>query len=83
MTNDFDLKRDHAEIITQCVSLLNPGGTLYFSANAKGFKLDPRLTDMGGARLDTFSIADITESLRDEDFKGKRIPLAWTIRRSG
>ena len=72
MNKDFDLKRDHPVLITDCLKLLNPGGTIFLSANVKGFKLNiPQKNHL--------SITEITEQLRDEDFRGKRIPLTWQI----
>lgn len=82
MKGSFDLKRDHGGLLDSCLRLLAPGGTLYFSANVKGFKLD-RAGFSAGQRggLEILKIEDITEKLRDEDFKGKRIPAAWRFRR--
>jgi 23S rRNA G2069 N7-methylase RlmK/C1962 C5-methylase RlmI len=67
MTGTLDLKRDHRRLIKGCLSLLSPGGTLLFSANARSFTLDP--ADFPGA-----VIQDIQEGIRDEDFRGKRLP---------
>jgi 23S rRNA G2069 N7-methylase RlmK/C1962 C5-methylase RlmI len=69
MTGDLDLKRDHPLLIRRCLSLLNDGGKLYFSANARNFKLSE---DFPGVR-----IADIGERVRDEDFRDKRIPACY------
>ncbi|MDR0600670.1 MAG: class I SAM-dependent methyltransferase [Treponema sp.] len=70
---DFDLKRDHPALIEKCLRLLAPRGVLYLSANVKGFKLtaEPPRADI--------TAEDITEQLRDEDFRGKRVPAAWRI----
>lgn len=62
MEGTLDIQRDHAELIRHCVALLAPGGTLYFSTNRRGFKLDPALADV--ARIE-----DITAQTLDEDFK--------------
>jgi len=78
MISDFDLKRDHSALIASCLSLLSPGGVLYLSANVKGFSLDTEGL-RAGVRRD-IQINDITEQLRDEDFKGRRIPATWRIR---
>ncbi|MDR2471218.1 MAG: class I SAM-dependent methyltransferase [Treponema sp.] len=71
MAGHFDLKRDHAALIRRCLLLLEKGGTLYLSANVKGFRLDKE--GIGS------TMTDITETLRDEDMKGRRIPAAWKI----
>jgi 23S rRNA G2069 N7-methylase RlmK/C1962 C5-methylase RlmI len=69
MRGTIDLRRDHRELIKNCLFLLSPGGVLYFSANTKGFRLD---VETAGARVE-----DITEKMRDEDFKGKRLPACF------
>ncbi|GHV79534.1 hypothetical protein AGMMS49944_13250 [Spirochaetia bacterium] len=67
MTGTLDLKRDHRPLVKSCLSLLNPGGQLLFSANARSFSLDP--ADFPGT-----AVEDIRERIRDEDFRGKRLP---------
>ncbi|MDR2702129.1 MAG: class I SAM-dependent methyltransferase [Spirochaetaceae bacterium] len=80
MRDDFDLKRDHGALIAKCLPLLNPGGVLYFSANVKGFTLDTETPERGHFRRKLSpAITNITEQLRDEDFKGRRIPETWRI----
>jgi 23S rRNA (guanine2445-N2)-methyltransferase / 23S rRNA (guanine2069-N7)-methyltransferase len=74
MDGTLDIQRDHAELLQHCLGLLAPTGTLYFSTNRRGFKLDPGLADI--ARID-----DITAQTLDEDFK--RPPPAhrcWALR---
>ncbi|MDR0402421.1 MAG: class I SAM-dependent methyltransferase [Treponema sp.] len=73
MAVDFDLRRDHPALISRCLKLLEPDGTLYFSANSKGFAIN---RDALPAALD---LENITEKLRDEDYRGKRIPEAYRI----
>jgi len=81
MRGDFDLKQDHGTLIAQCLSLLSPAGVLYFSANVKGFTLDTEaLRGRGQSRRKLNPVTtNITEQLRDEDFKGRRIPETWKI----
>ncbi|MCL1929273.1 MAG: class I SAM-dependent methyltransferase [Treponema sp.] len=80
MYKDFDLKRDHPALIADCFKLLNPGGKIYFSANVKGFKLkNHQSPSIPAYSEDNISITDITEQLRDEDFKGKSIPHTWRM----
>ena len=62
MEGVLDIQRDHAVLIRQCAALLAPGGTLYFSNNRRGFKLDPALAE-------EFKVQDITAQTLDEDFK--------------
>jgi 23S rRNA G2069 N7-methylase RlmK/C1962 C5-methylase RlmI len=70
MTATLDMQRDHRELITRTLDLLKPGGTLWFSANARRFYLET-------GHYPRADIQDITEQIRDEDFKGKRIPVCY------
>ena len=71
----FDVKRDHRQLIQRCLPLLSPGGTLMFSSNAKGFTIDEK--DFPG-----FIVKDIGKELVDEDFRGKRIPVCYALRKA-
>ncbi|MDR2470573.1 MAG: class I SAM-dependent methyltransferase [Treponema sp.] len=82
MVDHFDLKRDHAALIGRCLLLLESGGVLYLSANVKGCRLDREGIIREAAarrRAKHLTMTDITEELRDEDMKGRRIPAAWQI----
>ena len=74
MSGTLDIRRDHRELIHSCLSLLSPGGTLWFSSNAKGFRLES--ADFPGCIL-----KDITPDLVDEDFRKKKIPFCIKISR--
>jgi len=68
MSGVLDLRRDHRELIRNCLPLLSPGGTLWFSSNKKGLALD-------SADYPGYDLKDISSELIDEDFRGKRNPL--------
>jgi 23S rRNA G2069 N7-methylase RlmK/C1962 C5-methylase RlmI len=72
MSGTLDICRDYHELISSCLKLLSPGGTLLFSSNARGLKLDQDLF------LDA-SIKDIQAETIDEDFIGKRNRLCYTF----
>jgi len=72
MSGVLDIKRDHRELIRSCLSLLIPGGTLWFSSNAKGF--NPESGNLTG-----YIMKDMGKAIIDEDFRGKRIPLCFTF----
>ncbi len=40
MQRTLDIQRDHAELLDQSMKLLAPGGSLVFSTNRRGFRLD-------------------------------------------
>jgi 23S rRNA G2069 N7-methylase RlmK/C1962 C5-methylase RlmI len=72
MKGTLDIQRDHRNLIQRCLSLLNPGGTLWFSANSKNFKIED-------ADFSSLDVKDLTEELIDEDFKGKRVPCCYAF----
>jgi 23S rRNA (guanine2445-N2)-methyltransferase / 23S rRNA (guanine2069-N7)-methyltransferase len=62
MIDDFDIQRDHVDLIRLCLQHLNPDGVLYFSNNFRKFKLDfEALSDL--------DIKDITPKTIDKDFQ--------------
>jgi 23S rRNA G2069 N7-methylase RlmK/C1962 C5-methylase RlmI len=70
MTGTLDICRDYQELIASCLKLLSPGGTLLFSSNARGLKLDASL-------FPAYTIKDIQAETIDEDFIGKRNRLCY------
>ncbi|MFO1368430.1 MAG: bifunctional 23S rRNA (guanine(2069)-N(7))-methyltransferase RlmK/23S rRNA (guanine(2445)-N(2))-methyltransferase RlmL [Marinagarivorans sp.] len=61
MEDVLDVQEDHLGLISRCMELLNPGGTLYFSTNLRSFKLDTE-------GLSAFKVADISAASIDPDF---------------
>ena len=73
MRDTLDVQRDHRSLIEQAMGLLKPSGTLLFSTNRKGFRLDDAL-------LQRYQVEDITPRTVSEDFKRRpRIHLCWEI----
>ena len=73
MQGTFDIRRDHRALIRQCIGLLAPGGSLFFSVNARGFRLKP-------AEFYGLSIQDLSDILIDEDFQGKKMPSRYLVK---
>jgi len=72
----FDVQRDHAELVRQCMRLLKEGGRLYFSNNRRGFKLDDALGS-------EFNCRDITKSTLGPDFqRNAKIHTCWMLEHS-
>ena len=74
MAGVLDIQRDHPELIQKSAALLSAGGTLYFSTNRRGFKLNAEAPP-------ELSATDITAQTLGEDFK--RPPPShrcWRIR---
>jgi 23S rRNA (guanine2445-N2)-methyltransferase / 23S rRNA (guanine2069-N7)-methyltransferase len=73
MEGNFDVQRDHVELIKLALARLREGGVLYFSNNLRSFKLDPGLAEI-------MEIEDITSSTIDFDFRRKpKIHRCWRI----
>lgn len=67
----FDVARDQAALIRDCLSLLAKNGLLYFSTNARGFKLDE-----SGLPPNT-SYDELTPDSIPEDFRNRNIHRCW------
>lgn len=64
MNRSWDVVRDHSEMIRALHNLLSPAGTLIFSTNKRGFKLDAAaMEDIG------FEHKDITAATMPKDFE--------------
>ncbi|MBA3549371.1 MAG: bifunctional 23S rRNA (guanine(2069)-N(7))-methyltransferase RlmK/23S rRNA (guanine(2445)-N(2))-methyltransferase RlmL [Nannocystis sp.] len=75
MEEDFDLQRDHVQLIREAVRLLERGGILIFSNNNRRFKLDTE-------GLGDLDVADITKETIPKDFaRNPRIHQCWQIQR--
>ncbi|MEM1145238.1 MAG: bifunctional 23S rRNA (guanine(2069)-N(7))-methyltransferase RlmK/23S rRNA (guanine(2445)-N(2))-methyltransferase RlmL [Pseudomonadota bacterium] len=70
----FDLQRDHARLLHLAMARLEPRGRLYFSNNARSFKLDSGLVERYGVR-------EITRQTIDPDFQHSKRPphRCWTF----
>ncbi|MCL2609133.1 MAG: class I SAM-dependent methyltransferase [Treponema sp.] len=83
MADDFDLRKDFPKLLSACRSVLAPGGKIFFSASARSFRYGA--DELESALRDRFpgtAVADIGESLVDEDFKGRKMPRTYLIARA-
>ncbi|GAB3012693.1 class I SAM-dependent methyltransferase [Niabella terrae] len=64
MNGVLDVQQDHVQLINQCLRLLHPGGSIYFSNNYTRFRLDAEQLNAG-------AIKDITRATTPFDFEGK------------
>ncbi len=71
MDGTLDIQRDHPELITRCLKLLNPEGVLVFSNNFQKFRLDT-------AALPPCGIKEVTSFTLPKDFK-KTAHRSWLI----
>ena len=75
-SGSFDVVRDHPSLIAGCVELLNDGGALYFSTNARGFALEMTQLPNG------LTIEELTPQSIPEDFRNRRIHQCWRMVRA-
>lgn len=75
MDGTFDVQRDHVQLITHLKRMLRRGGTVMFSNNKRGFKMDlEALTELG------LKAQEITAKTRSEDFaRNRQIHNCWLI----
>lgn len=75
--DDFDVQRDHAELLRLCGDRLADGGLVLFSTNARRFTLDPQLADR-------FETRDISAATIPFDFeRNPRIHRCHELRLRG
>jgi 23S rRNA (guanine2445-N2)-methyltransferase / 23S rRNA (guanine2069-N7)-methyltransferase len=75
MSHDFDVQRDHVELLRLAVRLLARGGTLVFSNNFQRFRLD-------AAALPELEVRDITRETVPPDFaRNPRIHHCFLVTR--
>jgi 23S rRNA (cytosine1962-C5)-methyltransferase/23S rRNA (guanine2445-N2)-methyltransferase / 23S rRNA (guanine2069-N7)-methyltransferase len=72
MTEDFEVEKDHVNLIKQCLNILSLEGTLYFSNNKRKFKLDPIVSTL-------CNIVDVTPKTIPEDFRDQKIHHCYKI----
>ncbi|TRW98520.1 bifunctional 23S rRNA (guanine(2069)-N(7))-methyltransferase RlmK/23S rRNA (guanine(2445)-N(2))-methyltransferase RlmL [Candidatus Methylobacter oryzae] len=73
MDEVFDIQTDHVQLISHAVSLLSPGGVLYFSTNFRRFKIDKQA-------LSDLIVDDISAATIPEDFaRNPKIHYCWRI----
>lgn len=78
MEESFDVQRDHLSLMSDLIRLLRRGGTIMFSNNKRGFKMDvDGLTALG------LSAREITQKTQSLDFaRNRHIHNCWLIKRT-
>lgn len=72
---DWDVQRDHAELLLKLAPHIAASGTVYFSTNFRRFKFDE------AALAACYRIRDITRQTIPEDFRNERIHKCWWLAR--
>ncbi len=71
---DFEVQRDHPELLRKAFRLLRPGGQVFFSTNYRKFTLDPQIGN-------EFQVEELTSQTLPEDFKKSAIHQSFWLRR--
>ena len=71
MQGELDLQRDHVALLNDVLAITAPGGTVYFSTNARRFRLE-------GDDLDAARVDEITAETQPADFR-RRPHRAWRL----
>lgn len=80
-TNDvLDINRDWPQLVKDCLNILAPGGTLYFSTNSERIKFDISKIPPKTAAGSQFTWKEITEQTISADFAGKKPHKAWEFK---
>ncbi|KER01909.1 bifunctional 23S rRNA (guanine(2069)-N(7))-methyltransferase RlmK/23S rRNA (guanine(2445)-N(2))-methyltransferase RlmL [Photorhabdus temperata] len=79
MEDTFDVQRDHIMLMKQLKRLLRRGGTLMFSNNKRGFKMDFSELEKIGLVAE-----EITSKTQSQDFaRNRQIHNCWLLRHAG
>lgn len=70
---DWEVQKDHQQLIDACMTLLSKTGTLYFSNNFKKFVLDIDIEEK-------YVVKNITKNSFDPDYKNSKIHHCFEIR---
>ncbi len=70
--DDWEVQKDHQQLIDGCMALLNESGTLYFSNNFKKFSLDIDIKEK-------YLVKNISEQSLDPDFKHSKIHQCYQV----
>ncbi|HEV3006883.1 MAG TPA: bifunctional 23S rRNA (guanine(2069)-N(7))-methyltransferase RlmK/23S rRNA (guanine(2445)-N(2))-methyltransferase RlmL [Pirellulales bacterium] len=69
---DWDIQRDHGELLARLVELMSPGGIIFFSTNSRRFKFAP--DGVSGV-----TVREISRQTVPDDFRNRRIHRCWRL----
>ena len=76
-TDILDINRDWPQFVKDCLNILAPGGTLYFSTNSERIKFDITKIPPKTADGKEFNCTEITAQTIPLDFEGKKPHKVW------
>lgn len=75
MEDFLDIQRDHVALINDCLTVLPPGGRLYFSTNSRTFQLE-------GEKITSKNVRDITKATTPFDFDNKLFRYCYLFQKT-
>ncbi|UXO67211.1 bifunctional 23S rRNA (guanine(2069)-N(7))-methyltransferase RlmK/23S rRNA (guanine(2445)-N(2))-methyltransferase RlmL [Pantoea dispersa] len=79
MEDDFDVQRDHLMLLQNLKRMLRRGGTIMFSNNKRGFKMD-----LDGLQRLGLQAQEITQKTLSQDFaRNRQIHNCWLVSHAG
>ncbi len=73
----LDINLDWPQLVKDCLNILSPQGTLYFSTNSERIKFDIQKLPPKTAAGKEFTCTEITASTIPNDFAGKKPHRVW------
>lgn len=75
--NVLDINKQWPQLVKDCLNILNPGGTVYFSTNSERLKFDRSLLPQATISGYTIAYEDITAETIPNDFTGTKCHRCW------
>ena len=75
----LDINRDWPQLVKDCLNILAPGGTLYFSTNSERLKFDVSKIPPKTASGLNFTCNEITAQTIPNDYEGKKPHKVWKL----
>ena len=79
-TDVLDINKDWPQLVKDCLNILSPNGTLYFSTNSERLKFDVSKVPPKTAAGLSFTCTDITDKTIPNDFSGKKPHKVWEFK---
>lgn len=75
--NVLDINKQWPQLVKDCLNILNPGGTVYFSTNSERLKFDRSLLPQATISGYTIACEDITAETIPNDFSNTKCHRCW------
>ncbi|MBQ3688118.1 MAG: class I SAM-dependent methyltransferase, partial [Treponema sp.] len=75
----LDINRNWPELVADALSLLNEGGSLYFSTNSRRLKFEEDRLPKAADGASRYRAEDISQRTISEDYRNQKIHRVWKI----